>query len=234
MSASSPATSPSSGISRCMARARRIASLREIAPLQVGARARRVALVEDEVQHVQHRARGARSRSWSSGSSKRHARRLDALLGAADPLRHRRLGHEKGASRSPRSSARRRHATSARSPTTAVSAGWQHMNSRISVSSRSGSASGGGAACSSAVRSRATCASRRRRALSLRTWSVMRLDGDLDQPAARVVRQPFVRPLHRRRDQRLLNGVLRGEKSPYRRITEPSTCGARSRSKRSA
>ena len=38
----------------------------------------------------------------------------------------------------------------------------------------------------------------------------MRRDGDLDQPAARVVGHALARPLHGRRDQRFLNRVLRG------------------------
>jgi hypothetical protein len=57
-----------------------------------------------------------------------------------------------------------------------VRAGWQHMKSRVRVSSWStaGSASGGGTKAHSAQTSLATASSRRLRATSLRTWSVSR------------------------------------------------------------
>ena len=96
-----------------------------------------------------------------------------------------------------------------------VSAGWQHMNSRMSESSCSGAAVG--------ARTEA-------RARPVRPRRVLHHDdglappprqlgaelvghapgGDLDQPAARVVRHALGRPLHRRRDQRLLHGVFGG------------------------
>jgi len=52
----------------------------------------------------------------------------------------------------------------------------------------------------------------------------------LNQPAARVIGQAVPRPLHRGRQQSLLHGVFAGRKSWNRRTTAPSTCGARSRS----
>jgi len=58
----------------------------------------------------------------------------------------------------------------------ADSAGWQHKNSRVSVSSSSetGSSSAAGATASSAGNREAATSSRCLRALSLRIWSVMR------------------------------------------------------------
>ena len=52
-----------------------------------------VALVEDQVEHVQHGAQ-ALVALLVRRHAERHAGRLDALLRAADPLRHRRFGHE--------------------------------------------------------------------------------------------------------------------------------------------
>ena len=60
---------------------------------------RRVPLVEDQVQHVQHRAEpvaalrvAARPAGWAHGQ--RHVAGLDGLLGPADPLGHGRLGDQ--------------------------------------------------------------------------------------------------------------------------------------------
>ena len=83
----------------------------------------------------------------------------------------------------------------------AVSAGWQHRNSRTSVSSVSGTSSG----ATSAV---AVADSRSRRAWSLRIWSMSRRDATVDQPAARVVRHSLGRPLHGGGEDGLLHGVL--------------------------
>ena len=60
--------------------------VRQIGAMQLGSRARRVALVEDQVQHVQHRAQPLRP-LLGVGHAERDARGLDALLGAADALR---------------------------------------------------------------------------------------------------------------------------------------------------
>jgi len=69
---------------------------RELRALKVRARRRRVALVEDQVQDVQHGVEPLRALVLRRGSERR-AGGLDALLGAADPLGHRRLGDEERA-----------------------------------------------------------------------------------------------------------------------------------------
>jgi hypothetical protein len=69
---------------------------RELAALQGRARARDVALVEDQVEDVEHHAQAL----GALGLGRRveaAAGRPDALLGAADALGHGRLGHEEGA-----------------------------------------------------------------------------------------------------------------------------------------
>ena len=84
-----------------------------------------------------------------------------------------------------------------------VSAGWQHMNSTVSVSSPSGT-------------------SRRRRFLQrgdrfpvpAGLLAAPLVDqpplGGLDQPATRAGRDAVPRPVHGRREQRLLDGILGG------------------------
>ena len=94
--------------------------------------------------------------------------------------------------------------------------GWQHRNSRMSVSSdvrRPAGRPAGASHCSGRIH-RATASSRRRRACSLRSRSVSRRDGDRDQPAARVVRDAVARPLRGGREQRLLHRVLGGVEVP--------------------
>ena len=90
------------------------------------------------------------------------------------------------------------------------SAGWQHMNSRMSESSTSDvDASGAGASHCSGNAHWATVSSRRRRACSVRKGqSAAR--GDRDEPGARILRHPVARPLTGGRDQGLLDGVLGG------------------------
>jgi len=65
----------------------------EVAPLQSVADAARIAFVEDQVEHVQHRAQ-ALGPLLAGGHAERDARRLDPLLRPADALRHRGLGHQ--------------------------------------------------------------------------------------------------------------------------------------------
>ena len=92
---------------------------RELAPLQLLAGRRRVALVEDQVEHLQHDARAARRARRRGGSSKRPPVG-DRGLGPADPLRHRRLGHQERRGDLARWSARRPPAASARAATAAT------------------------------------------------------------------------------------------------------------------
>ena len=63
---------------------------------QIGAGARRVALVEQEVQHTEHR-RGALGQHVGGWHAVRDARVADLVLGAYETLRHRGLGHEERA-----------------------------------------------------------------------------------------------------------------------------------------
>ena len=84
-----------------------------------------------------------------------------------------------------------------------VSAGWQHMNSTVNVSSSSGTSRPGGSC-------RAATVSRSLRDCSLRHWSISLPLGGLDQPAARAGRDAVPRPVHGRREQRLLDGILGG------------------------
>ncbi len=91
ISASRPATSPSSGSSRWTVRVSRIASRGQFGAVQGGAGRRRIALVEDQVEDLAARRAAGRG-PQRSGRPKRHAPHL--LLGPADALRHRRLGHQ--------------------------------------------------------------------------------------------------------------------------------------------
>jgi hypothetical protein len=66
---------------------------REVAALEVGARRRGVALVEDQVEHMEHDAQPLGTLGLGR-ELERHAGGLEPLLGAADALGHRRLGHQ--------------------------------------------------------------------------------------------------------------------------------------------
>ena len=68
---------------------------------------------------------------------------------------------------------------------------------------------GGGTKAHSAQTSLATASSRRRRATSLRTWSVSRRKRDVVEPAAGIAGQSLLRPSARGRDQRLLHRIFR-------------------------
>jgi hypothetical protein len=66
---------------------------RQLGAVEIGPGAARVTLVEDEVEDVEHRAESLRA-FLAVGHLEGHAGSLDALLRPADPLGHRRLGHE--------------------------------------------------------------------------------------------------------------------------------------------
>src|ERR671923_1430121 len=68
----------------------------QLASLEIGAGGRAVALVEDQVQHVQYRSQPTGAIRLSR-HAERNARGPDALLRAADALGHGRLGNEEGA-----------------------------------------------------------------------------------------------------------------------------------------
>ena len=139
ISASSPATSPSSGRSACSWRVSRIASAVSSTRCSDDARARGVALVEDQVEHVEHGARAARALGRRR-QLEPAPRRPDPLLGAADALRDRGSPAPAARGRSRRWSARRRRAGSARPASRRRATGWQHRNSSCSVSSSSATA----------------------------------------------------------------------------------------------
>jgi hypothetical protein len=68
---------------------------RQVAARDTPAGTRGIALVEDQVQHVQHRPEPL-GPLRAGGHGERSSRVPDALLGTADPLSHGRLGHEEG------------------------------------------------------------------------------------------------------------------------------------------
>ena len=84
-----------------------------------------------------------------------------------------------------------------------VSAGWQHMNSTVNVSSSSDTSRPGGS-CRAAIVSRSL-----RELLATPLVDQPPLGG-LDQPAARAGRDAVPRPVHGCREQRLLDGILGG------------------------
>ena len=84
-----------------------------------------------------------------------------------------------------------------------VSAGWQHMNSRISVSSRPVTSTAG------RLGQRGGVFAAPARLLAAELIGHLP-HGGLDQPAPRVVGHPLGRPVPGRGDQRLLHGVLGG------------------------
>ena len=155
------------------------------------------------------------------------------LLGAADPLRHRRLGHEErvgdlGRRQAADGAQRQRDRRRRRERRMAAH---EQQDQRVVLLGRARRRRRAGATCSSAGACATTTASRRRRASSRAEVIGHAPRGDLDQPAARVVGHALARPLQRRREQRLLDRVLgRGEvaEAPD---TAPSTCGASSRSR---
>ena len=96
ISASRPSASGSSGIS-CDERAREADGfVAQDRAHEVGAGGRRVALVEQQVEHGEHRAR-ALGQQVRRRDAVRDAGVADLVLGPHEPLRHRRLGHEERA-----------------------------------------------------------------------------------------------------------------------------------------
>ena len=95
MSASSPSASGSSGMSTASSLPSLIASSQRSPRTTSGAGGRRVALVEDEVEHGEHRAKPL-GQQVVGGHAEGDARGADLALGPDEPLRHRRLGYEKG------------------------------------------------------------------------------------------------------------------------------------------
>ena len=96
ISATRPCTSGSSGASPARMRPSRSASSQSCGPHPVVARGRRVALVEHEVDHLEHR-REPRGALGAARDLERNARLGQRALGADDALRDGRLRHQKRA-----------------------------------------------------------------------------------------------------------------------------------------
>ncbi len=95
-----------------------------------------------------------------------------------------------------------------------ASAGWPHSSSRASVSSASGGDSSAADGSGTTGSSAATATSRRRRAFSLRHWSVSRREATVSSQARGLSGVPCSRPVHGRLQQRLLDHVLAGLELP--------------------
>ena len=157
------------------------------------------------------------------------------LLGAADALRHRRFGHQERAGDLGRGQAadgaqRQRDGRRARQRRMAAH---EQQDQRV-VLRRPVVAIGAAATSSRLDAPRRPRVSRRRRAISLRTWSVMRRDATwISQPRG-LSGTPSRRPLQRAASSASCTASSAAAKSPKRRTTAPSTCGASSRSRCSA
>ena len=171
--------------------------------------AARVALVEDQIQHVQHR----RERCARSLAVGRRNGTPDALIVCFARLI--RCAIVASGTRNARAISAVVRPPTARSVSAiadeGVSAAWQHMNSRMSVSS-----------CSTSSRRQrpwTTVGTAARRVALAPAAGALAADvighpprRDLDQPAARIVGHALARPLRGRGDERLLHRVLgRGE-----------------------
>ena len=183
----------------------------QVAALQRGPDAAGVALVEDQVEHVQD---GGQPLDALLGGrqSERHAGGLDALLRPADSLRHGGLGDQKRVgdfSRGEPTHGAQRQRDGRRTGQGGMAAHEQQDQGVVLLGSASGP-----------LPERGLDRGDRRRILQhdhrlatpprqLRAELVGHAPGrHLDQPAARVVRHALGRPLHRRRDQRLLHRVF--------------------------
>src|SRR3954469_2897764 len=113
-----------------------------------------------------------------------------------------------------------------------VTAGWQHRNSSVNVSSASGAASTSapGATSSSGPAIAATLSSRRRRALSLRNWSVSRRVATVINHPRGFAGTPPTGHCVAAASNASCTASSHRSNCPYRRTRKPSTCGASSRS----
>ncbi len=183
--------------------------MRQIASAQMGSCAARVALIENEVEDVQNCAQamrtllGSRQLEWNAGV-------LDALLGPADPLGHRRFGHHKrvGDFRGSQPAHRPQGQRNRRSRSQGRMAAHEEKDQRVvflrrnldgrrfhSVDRHKGHV-GHLAFATTACRFAANVVGHPP-------------EGDLRQPCAGIVWWAIARPLNRRSKRRLLNGVLR-------------------------
>ena len=176
--------------------------------LQVRAGRRRVALVEDQVQHVQHDGEPL-GPLRAGGHLERRARLLDLLLRPADPLRHRRLGDQErardllGREAADRAQ-RQRHLRRRRQRR--VAAQEQQRQRVVDVLLQFvGGRRGDQLVVGPAQRVRRLAPPPGRLAAPLVGEPP---PGDRDQPPGGLVRHAVGRPLHGRGQQRLLHGVL--------------------------
>ncbi len=182
--------------------------IREIAALEVGADAAGIALVEDQIEHVQD---GAESFGPLpvGGHAKWHAGRLDALLGPADPLRHGRLGHEERVGNLGRREAadgpqreRNRRRTSERSVTA-----HEQQDERVVLFGLILEAGGGSHPLVGRHLHHDDGFAAPPGELDAQVIGHAP-GGDLDQPSARVVGHTLLWPLHGRREQGFLDRVF--------------------------
>ena len=178
--------------------------------MQARTGAARIALVEDQIKDVEHRVQ-SRAALLVGRHAERNARRPDRALRATDPLRHRRLGHEKGpgdlAGREAADRAQRER-DRGRSRQRRVAA-HEEQDQRVVLLQ--------------------PLPAEARLDVGERRWGRLHDDDrfaaaarelgadvighpprrHLDQPAARVVGKPLFRPLQARREQRLLDRIFR-------------------------
>ncbi len=177
---------------------------------------------------MQHRGEPLRPLA-GRGHAERHAAGLDALLGAADPPRHRRLGHKERPGLSPRGgqAAGRAEREGDRRQATAPGGSKGKAGSGCRRPRRGQRASAAGAT---------HCPGRDppgRGVLPplpglLAAQQVGQPPrGNRDQPAARLGGDAVPRPLHRGGEQRLLDRVLGGVEVPEAPDHRAGTCGAR-------
>ena len=182
----------------------------ELRALEFGPGGRRVALVEDQVQHVQHDTQPLGAFGLGR-QGERDITGLDRLLGPADALRHRRLRHQEGGgdlcgretadrSQGERELRRRRQrgmAAQEEERQRVVAVGEQfrirrRRDERVGRNARRGPV---------------LAATPRVRAPELVGEAARR---HRDQPRAWLLRHPLLRPLPRGREQRFLGRILTG------------------------
>jgi hypothetical protein len=180
--------------------------VRQVAALQLGPRTRRVAFVEDEIQHVQHRAQSLRA-LIGVRHAKRHARCLDALLCPTDALPDGRLRHEKrlrdlGRRESAHRAQRQRDGGGGRERRMTAH---EQQGERVVGIGRRLAVHGGGNGDGAVVG---------HHRLTLPACDVAASvvghasPSDMDQPAAGVIRDAEARPLTRRGHEGFLHGIL--------------------------
>ena len=183
----------------------------QVRPHPVIARGRRVALVEDEVDHLQDRGQPGLPFLARRVPRREPPRRR----GPSWPVRSAARSSAPAARRRGRSrpcSARRAGATSARPGPAPASTGWQEMKiSRSRSSSMSSATTRSKAAVpssASASRTRPICAYLRSSSRLRRNWSIGPPLGHGHQPGARVGRHPCARPLLQGGDHGILGQFL--------------------------